>query len=171
MKYMISEEELFLKGIKPAILFQSKSEKCKDSLLLKYKEPEYITVVTSESKNNRSSILIVRDKKQLEEKRLGVILGYFPKSVDAFIASRNEDTKNKRITTLINFGGLEFNTVGYFDEALKWCNNAYGEKMKKEYGGIEVRKTNLYVNEENKVESVKTEKVRMSIWGGIQDTL
>ncbi|MDF2879655.1 MAG: hypothetical protein K0R54_212 [Clostridiaceae bacterium] len=144
---MYKEIDLFLNGIKPAILFQNigRKEEVKKSIIDKFSSMGFYV------KEIGDSLLVVRDMKQLEEKRLGVILGYYPKAVDAFMSGKRRDSKTGK-SVLINYCGIQFNTYDYFEESLAWCNEAYGEKIKKIFGKISVDKMTSYLKEDGKVD-------------------
>lgn len=142
------EIELFLRGIKPAILkqkyiisrcsidtYEYHTETFRNSIILSHKEIPPI--------------------KDINCKELGIILGYYPKSCELFDSKLRDMlvTENE----FIDFGGIVFNTGFLFEESLEWCIKEYKDKMLKHYDKIVVRH---WVNKRdgNKVDSefVKT---------------
>lgn len=137
---MVDEFTLFINGIKPAILLQTKNKEDKRIKIL-----NKMNVVMKEDDN---SYLVTRNKKQLEEKKLGVMLGYYPKSVDKFMEVKKQGIELvSNYNIFINYNGIFFNVMGYFDEALEWCNQVYREKMIKKFGKVDIRKLYLYMEE------------------------
>lgn len=116
---MKSEETLFLDNIKPALLLQYVD--IKSNKIEKFKNKNFII----KELNKDSSILIIRDEKQLEEKKIGILLGYYPKSVELYKYGEKgllkEGEYNERavedflfINEFINYNGIQFNVMGLY---------------------------------------------------------
>lgn len=156
---MPTEEELFWDDVKPAILYQSVTRKRRAKLLKKHCEAGHsVKIINSTYSNNKSSILVAKNPEQFKEQRLGVLLGYFPKSVDAFDESFENKSDENEVSMFINYGGISFNTAGFFDEALEWCHKTYKNKMLNTYGEVEVYKDILFFDEMSEIAS-KSEKI------------
>lgn len=114
----MNELELFKIGIKPAILIPEKSI-------------SRVKIDADEYYKGRFRKGIILSHKELplitdfDNIKLGIVLGYYPKSCEVLYASRENRGNNE----FIDFGGIHFNTVHLFDEALEWCKEKYLEKM------------------------------------------
>lgn len=64
---------------------------------------------------------------------LGVALGYYPESCKRFGTYPHEEIQKG---PFIFYNGLHFNTCGLGDEALKWCQETYGERMRDFFGAL-----------------------------------
>jgi hypothetical protein len=117
---MINEVTLFVDKIKPALLLD---------------EDEYeefnINIHNYYNVKCRGGILISHTPLptyELTTSELGKILGYYPKSCDAF-----ENSKFNLPMEFLHFSGMVINTCGYYEEAVNWCIEQYGEKILKQY--------------------------------------
>lgn len=152
---LITEEELFLKGIKPAILYQNiKNNNFRNKIHKMYSSKEFKII------DFKDDILITRNSKfELKTENLGYILGYFPKSVDSFMSKNPKRRIIKNQSVFINYNGIHFNTMEYFDEALEWCHEMYRKNMLKTFGKIEVYKQIFYMDNEAKVKDILNKQI------------
>lgn len=117
----MNELELFKIGIKPAILIPEKSI-------------SRVKIDADEYYKGRFRKGIILSHKELplitdfDNIKLGIVLGYYPKSCEVLYASR-VNRENRGNNEFIYFGGIHFNTAHLFDEALEWCKGKYLEKM------------------------------------------
>jgi hypothetical protein len=136
------EEELFVLGIKPAILEDSKTVTD-----LWYKADKtncsYRIYDLRTKKNPDKGCLIIRIYNGQPHPRgdFGKLLGYYPKSVELFEDAVKNNIRAFFHKEIINFHGIQFNTMGLFNEAFAWCMQEYGQKILEHYGEIRVKKT------------------------------
>jgi hypothetical protein len=120
---MINEVTLFVDKIKPAVLLDQYEI-----------EESNINIYNYYYVKCRGGILISHTPLpdyEIGTAELGKILGYYPKSCDAF-----ENCKFNFPMEFLHFSGMIINTCGYYDEALNWCIEQYGEKILKQYGKL-----------------------------------
>lgn len=118
---MINEVTLFVDKIKPALLLDENEY---EELNINIHNYYYVKC--------RGGILISHTPlptHKLGTAELGKILGYYPKSCDAF-------EHIKLPFEFLHFNGMVINTCGYYEEALNWCIEQYGEKILKQYGKL-----------------------------------
>lgn len=126
---MKSEIRLFQDGIKPALLISKEAFN---------KQKEYLTNFKYKNTTN-NSVLVYRREEDINNKSLGEILGYYPKSVKAFEYDKKERRNQDVIVSeFINYGGIYFNCFEQYKEALAWCDEQYKEKMLEKYGSFTV---------------------------------
>lgn len=120
---MINEVTLFLDKIKPALLLDKEEFEAYNINIKDYYHVEC-----------RGGILVSHTPlptHELDNAEIGKILGYFPKSCDAF-----EQRKFSFPMEFLHFSGMIINTCGLYDEALNWYIEQYGEKILKQYGKL-----------------------------------
>lgn len=64
------------------------------------------------------------DFDSINDKDIGILLGYYPKSAGTFDRGGN----------IIDFNGIKFSYGKYEEEALEWCINTYSVNMINKYG-------------------------------------
>lgn len=126
---MVSEIQLFVDDIKPALLLSKKVYEKNIDILKNYKV----------KKTLYGGYLVHREGKHIEGRTIGEILGYPPICVKAF-EDRNKRGEKPEVKTsyFLNYGGIVFNCYEHFEEALEWCNNQYKDKMLSKYGKIDI---------------------------------
>lgn len=126
---MSNELILFKKGIKPAILFPDNVKEKVDLNLNAY----YTTTFRKSIILSHTELPCITDRDNI---KLGIVLGYYPKSCEVLYSNREVWTENE----FINFGGIQFNTAHLFDEAFEWCIETYKDKMLKSYDNIVIHR-------------------------------
>lgn len=122
---MSNELILFKKGIKPAILF---SQRFKDRVDLNLKD-YYTATFRGSFIVSHTDLPVIKSNDNI---KLGIALGYYPKSCELLYSTR--ETSN--INELINFGGIQFNTAFLFDEAFAWCKDKYLKSMLEHFENV-----------------------------------
>jgi hypothetical protein len=136
---MISREtQLFLKGIKPALLVygeQVNNEAEKAKLYNMFKEYNILEWTTDKG---LKEMFISHNKISMADidnnEKKGLQLGYYPEAVRQFSSGNTR----KKITigkytieygTAMDYHGFSYNVTGCFKKALKWHNEQYGKKI------------------------------------------
>ena len=144
---------MFQHGIKPALLIGERKYR---QLLTLIKGQQYI-VKEINLFNGGTRYIVARPEaeKQVDEVlatkdiyKIGVMLGYYPESCELFKNTR----RSLQSSMLINFNGINFNTMGLVDEAINWCLNQYGEKILEHQDYISVK---ISVFSDNKFEDTE----------------
>lgn len=126
---MVSEIQLFVDNIKPALLLSEKIYEKNKDILKNYRVKKMLY----------GGYLIYREEKHIEGKAIGEILGYPPVCVKTFEEKKKiKEQPEVKTSYFMNYGGIIFNCYEHFEEALEWCNNQYKDKMLSKYGKIDV---------------------------------
>ena len=125
---MIDEVQLFIDGIKPAILIDD--DVCRKNIR---KLNNFKICKTFDE------FLIYRDESYLKDKQLREVLGYPPMCVNKFEEERGKIlSKEKIVSSFLNYNGIYFNCFDLYNEALEWCHRTYKKKMLQIYGRLEI---------------------------------
>lgn len=112
----INDIDMFKKGIEPAVCgYESKI------LRLTKNKNFFVQMLNNMYLVSHTPVNITNSYE------LGVALGYYPKSCEAFALAQFEGIQIGHHLGL-DFNGIRFYTMGYEKEALLWCLNEYGEK-------------------------------------------
>lgn len=125
VQHMDLEIELFKAGIKPSILGRTRELRQKGII----DTPGVGHYISSDERFLIASRNPLPLRRELTHEKIGILLGYFPKSCEEI-----QDTN--KVDTFLNFGGIHFNTKGYGKEAFNWCKGRYLEDIIKLRGEV-----------------------------------